>query len=132
MNPKNESVHTALDKVLGINRSLSEELSEGEYADIYTLMLPLLSKMAQHWHYIKNGKKRRGCSVYTGVSFPVAKLGNASMSFNVNLKLPAKIGEEKVTSVVEKLFAQIRQKEDEEAEASASSVSDGLKELGLE
>jgi len=132
MNPKNESVHTALDKVLGISRSLNEELSEGEYADIYTLMLPLLSKMAQHWHYIKNGKKRRGCSVYTGVSFPVAKLGNASMSFNVNLKLPAKIGEEKVTSVVEKLFANVRQKEDEEAEASASSVSDGLKELGLE
>ena len=132
MNPQNANVHTALDKVLGISRSLNEDLSEGEYADIYTLMLPLLSKMAQHWHYIKNGKKRRGCSIYTGVSFPVAKLGNASMSFNVNLKLPAKIGEEKVTSVVEKLLANIRQKEDEEAEAPSASVDAGLKTLGLD
>ena len=128
---RNEHASSLLDKVLAISRNAEEQLSDGDVAVCYSLMQIILPHMATHWHFLKNGKKRNGCSIYTSVRFPVGKLGNASMNFNVNMKLPSKIGEEKVTSVVEKLFAGVKQKAEEEAIASPIAIDAGIKELGL-
>ena len=131
MTTKNENAHALLDKVLAISRIPEEQLSDGDVAYCYSLMQAILPSMATHWHFLKNGKKRNGCSIYTSVRFPVGKLGNASMNFNVNMKLPAKIGDEKVTSVCEKLFAGVKQKADDEVVASPEAVDEGIKSLGL-
>jgi len=128
---RNENAHLLLEKVLAISRKQEEQLSDGDVASCYSLMQVVLPHMATHWHFLKNGKKRSGCSIYTSVRFPVGKLGNASMNFNVNMKLPNKIGEEKVTSVCEKLLDGVKQKAEEEAIASDSDVEQGIKELGL-
>ena len=127
-----ENATNYLTKVLAISRKPEEQLSDDDVTYCYSLMQIILPHMATHWHFLKNGKKRNGCSIYTSVRFPVGKLGNASMNFNVNMKLPAKIGEEKVTSVVEKLFAGVKRKDDsDEAIASNESIEAGLKELGV-
>ena len=131
MNTNKQDVHALLDKVLAISRKPEEQLSDDDVTYCYSLMQAILPSMATHWHFLKNGKKRNGCSIYTSVRFPVGKLGNASMNFNVNMKLPAKIGDEKVTSVCEKLFGGVKQKADDEVVASPEAVDEGIKALGL-
>ena len=126
-----ENATNYLSKVLAISRKPEEQLSDDDVTYCYSLMQIILPHMATHWHFLKNGKKRTGCSIYTSVRFPVGKLGNASMNFNVNMKLPAQIGEEKVTKVCEKLLAGIKQKADEAKEASPEAVDEGIKALGL-
>ena len=129
---ENDSAQLVFNEILGVKRSSTTELGEGEYFSIFSHMRTILPLIATHWHLIMKNKKVVGCSIYTKVSVLTPKLGNATMKFNVDFRLPPKVSPEKAVQVYENLFKNVLMKESTSDEsASDEDVSVGLEKIGF-
>lgn len=127
-----DSALATLKEIMAVKRSSKVELNEGEYKNIFSHLRTILPLIATHWHLIIKNKKVVGCSVYTKVQVPTQKLGTASMKFNVDFRLPAKVSAETAQKVYEELFANVLMKESASDEsASKEDVEAGLESIGL-
>ena len=131
-NQKSDSAIGVFSEILALKRSVKVELNEGEYISIFSHLRTVMPQIAQHWHLIMKNKKVVGCSAWVKISVPTQKIGNATMKFNIDFRLPPKVSEEKAKQVYLDVFKNVPMKESASDEsASEADVEDGLGEIGL-